>query len=74
VTATNIALNFSAQKEQQVAITKTYQKPQHHCKNHHSHPPFNMIFIAILLLALLGINQANAGVRISNTLSSNNTN
>ena len=33
-----------------------------------------MIFIAILLLALLGINQANAGVRISNTLSSNNTN
>jgi hypothetical protein len=33
-----------------------------------------MLFIAILLLALLGINQAHAGVRMSNTLFSNNSN
>jgi hypothetical protein len=33
-----------------------------------------MLFIAILLLTLLSINHANAGVRISNTLSSNNSN
>lgn len=39
----------------------------------HSLPLFNMLFIAILILALLGINQANAGVRISNTLFSNNS-
>jgi hypothetical protein len=35
---------------------------------------FNMLFIAILLFALLGINQANAGVRLSNTLFSNTSN
>lgn len=33
-----------------------------------------MLFIATLLLTLLGINQVNAGVRIVNTLPSNNPN
>jgi hypothetical protein len=37
-------------------------------------PLFAMLFIATLLLTLVAINQANVGVRISNTPFSNNSN
>ena len=55
-------------------ITRTYQDSQQHCATHHSHLLSNMLFITIVLLALLGANQANAGVRISNTIFSNISN
>lgn len=50
---------------------KIHQDSQQHCATHHSYLLFNMLFIAILLLALLVVNQANAGVRISIILFSN---
>ena len=54
-------------------VSKTYQDLQQHCATHRSHLLFNMLIIAILLFALLGINQVHAGVRNSNTRFSNNS-